>query len=66
MDLGLRRKFARKTVTRVRKFQSLKVIGIKKLENAFVWLVSNLIAKRYCLFENGVFRANKALNMWDY
>ena len=41
-------------------FQSLEVIGINKVANVFVRLVSNLIAKGGWILKNRVFSANEA------
>ena len=48
-------------------FQSLEVIGSNKSVNSFVRLVSNLIVKRCCMFENGVFEQMMLLEgLFDY
>ena len=42
-------------------FQSLEIIGINQLANAFVLLVSNLIVKGCSILENRVFFARMKL-----
>ena len=59
------RLYAAGKTDRGREFQSLEIIGINELANAFVRLVSNLIAWGCWILENCLFRANEAFD-WFY